>query len=580
MVVFVDIEVYRDYFLLVALSENGGVRYYEMFDGKALDVPAIRHLFQRNQTVSFNGLNYDIPIITLALQGSTNIELYEASCKIIQDDLRSWQIVDSIPEWNHIDLREVAMGVQVSLKLYGGRINSRKLQDLPIDPHSSISPGQRQTLLTYCINDVETTRDLYNKLVSQLELRAEMGKQYNLNLMSKSDAQIAEAVLISEIEQLLPNRISRPRGTPKPSKYKAPEWLFYETPELQQLLDDVLNSEFTINKNGNMEMPPALHRRTVTVGNTVYRLGIGGLHSSEKCVSYFANERHIIDVDVASYYPSIMLEQALYPPQCGDKFLQVYKSIVDRRLEAKRKGDKVVADSLKITINGSFGKLGSQYSKLYAPDLFKQVTVTGQLALLMLIESLELAGIPVVSGNTDGIVTMPTEEQLPIMRRYIALWETLTSFQMEETHYRSIHFRDVNSYVAIKLDGKSKGKGAFASSSMMKNPQMQIVAKAIVAYCIDKTPVTDTILSATVPELLTVRTVKSGGKWRGEYLGKVVRWYWSTDGDPIVYASNGNKVATSDGAKPMMELLDSVPNDVDWQRYIDSATEQLKELGL
>ena len=33
-----------------------------------------------------------------------------------------------------------------------------------------------------------------------------------------------------------------------------------------------------------------------------------------------------------------------------------------------------------------------------------QTTVTGQLALLMLIENIELAGFTVVSANTDGIV--------------------------------------------------------------------------------------------------------------------------------------------------------------------------------
>ena len=41
--------------------------------------------------------------------------------------------------------------------------------------------------------------------------------------------------------------------------------------------------------------------------------------------------------------------------------------------------------SKKIQINGSFGKLGSKYSLLYAPDLLLQTTITGQLALLMLI---------------------------------------------------------------------------------------------------------------------------------------------------------------------------------------------------
>jgi len=38
-------------------------------------------------------------------------------------------------------------------------------------------------------------------------------------------------------------------------------------------------------------------------------------------------------------------------------------------------------------------------------DKMLQVTITGQLVLLMLIEMLEDAGISVISGNTDGIVS-------------------------------------------------------------------------------------------------------------------------------------------------------------------------------
>jgi len=163
---------------------------------------------------------------------------------------------------------------------------------------------------------------------------------------------------------------------------------------VQDLKRDVLEAEFSVSGNGQLQMPAQLKDRSVKVGHSTYRLGIGGLHSSESCVSHYAGDgRQLIDVDMTSYYPFIILGQRLYPPQCGPKFLDVYKSIVDRRIAAKKAKDTVTADSLKITINGSFGKLGTSYSKLYAPDLFKQVTITGQLALLMLIEALELRGV-------------------------------------------------------------------------------------------------------------------------------------------------------------------------------------------
>ena len=59
---------------------------------------------------------------------------------------------------------------------------------------------------------------------------------------------------------------------------------------------------------------------------------------------------------------------------------------------------------MEVVVNGTFGKLGNMFSIIYSPDLLFQVTLTGQLTLLLLIERLELAGVRVVSANTDGIV--------------------------------------------------------------------------------------------------------------------------------------------------------------------------------
>jgi hypothetical protein len=83
-----------------------------------------------------------------------------------------------------------------------------------------------------------------------------------------------------------------------------------------------------------------------------------------------------------------------------------------------------------------------------------------------------------------------------------------------------------------------------------------------------------------VRQFVSVRTVKGGGLWRGEYLGKVVRWYYATDGDPIISKLNGNKVATTDGARPMMELTDTLPVDTDYARYIAIAAEIILTLGI
>lgn len=580
--IILDCEVYRDYFLcLMRNLKDDSHRAFEIYDGAEFDRERLINIMGKYLTGGFNSLHYDLPMIAIALREGSTQAIFRASKQIIELRRRPSEIIAVPRAWDHIDIKEVAPGVMIGLKQYGGRLHTKRLQDLPYDPDMPITPEMRTKLRTYCENDLQMTAELFKKLEPQIELRKAMTKQYRVDLRSKSDAQIAEAVLIHEIQTATNKAIIRPAYDDRPSKYRCPDWLEFQTPALQALKRDVLAADFGVDGNGRLMMPDQLKDRSIDIGHSTYRLGIGGLHSSESCVSHYATEdRKLIDVDMTSYYPFIILGQRLYPPQCGPGFLKVYKSIVDRRIAAKKAKDTVTADSLKITINGSFGKLGSSYSKLYAPDLFKQVTITGQLALLMLIEALELRGIEVISGNTDGIVTFPYVHQLDTLREVVKWFESKSSYQAEETHYRSIHNRDVNSYIAVKLDGSTKGKGFFAEPSLQKNPQNNIIQKAIARHLSTGEPLVDLVRQGDITDYLTIRNVTGGGQWRGKYLGKTVRWYWSTDGDAIHYIKNGNKVATSDGCKPIMTLRDTLPPDLDMDRYIRAAQEALEGLGV
>ena len=197
-----DCEVYRDYFLLSALDlPSGEVQHFEMFEGQ--DLPnGIAKLMMRQTTCGFNSANYDLPIIAAALRGMNCRELKALSDSIIVENVPHWQLGVKVPSaWDHIDLIELAIG-QSSLKIYGGRLHAPKMQDLPISPSASIAPRQREVLRRYCGNDLETTAILYQHLKPQIELRERMSEQYGIDLRSKSDAQIAEAVIRTEIERL------------------------------------------------------------------------------------------------------------------------------------------------------------------------------------------------------------------------------------------------------------------------------------------------------------------------------------------------------------------------------------------
>lgn len=588
-VLMLDCECYENYFLIAFYNiESKKFTYFEMHEDSSLDIDTIRKILQRYTIVAFNSNNYDMPLIFLALSGADNATLKQASDMIIVTGLKPWHIENKfnfkIPKqgMDHIDLIEVAPG-KASLKLYGGRMHSDTLQDLPIDPSDLISPEQRVLIREYCFNDLKLTADLYERLSPQLELREQMGKEYGLDLRSKSDAQIAEAVISHQMQKLTKIKPERPvveAGTA--FRYKAPDFIHFNSDTMRAVYDKMVNATYIVNDSGKILMPDGLDKETFKFGESEYRVGIGGLHSCEETVMYVADDDFIlIDRDVTSYYPAIILNCKLFPVHLGPRFLAVYKNIVDRRLEAKVKGDNVVANSLKITINGSFGKLGSKWSVLYSPQLLIQTTVTGQLSLLMLIEMIEEEGGRVISGNTDGIIIRCSRADKKRIDQIVLMWEEITRFKTEETLYRAFYSRDINNFIGVKTDGTIKSKGAYTPAGLMKNPANEICVDAVIAFLKNGTPIVDTIKNCNNPrKFISVRTVKGGAVFNDEYLGKAIRWYYKTGNvGAIHYKINNYRVPKTEGAQPCMQIPLVLPDDVDMNWYIREAESILCDIG-
>ena len=589
--VVLDCEVYPNYFLAAFKNiDNGNIVTIESRGAnKSLSPESIRKLrsiMYKRVTFGFNSIKYDMPIILFALKGKTCKEIHQLSDYIIGENSPSWMTMKRFDlmqpsAMSHFDICEPAPGVMVSLKLYGGRLNSKRLQDLPIEPGTMLTEQEMDETLDYCINDLNTTIDLYRKVEDRINLRYDMSEQYGQDLRSKSDAQIAEVVIKSELAKKFPNkRIKRP--TIKSSttfKYDIPNYIKFKGEQLREALEVIRKHRFELDKKGSIKLPKELKSMKIVIGESKYQLGIGGIHSTEHKQAIVPKDNEMLcDRDVASYYPAIILNLRLYPRHLGPSFLSIYQSIVDERLEAKKSGNTLVNQSLKIVINGSFGKLGSKWSIMYAPDLMMTVTMTGQLALLMLIERLEIAGIKVISANTDGFVSILDKKLYEIYDDICFQWELDTAFELEETKYKALYSRDVNNYVAI-TDYGHKGKGIFNIHQITKNPAAAICVIAATEKLINNKSIEDTIYECTdINQFLTVRSVTGGAVWKGQYLGRVVRWIYSTDGEKITYKKNGNKVPKSDGSRPVMEL-DGMVDDLDYDRYCTEAEDILEAIG-
>lgn len=616
-----DVESYENFFYVAfKCIRTGKVVAFEDSPCSVIDTNRLRWMLWRFGIIGFNSANYDLPIICCALKGMNASQLKEITNKIINNGLKSWQIEKEynlkIPKVNHIDLIEVAP-LMASLKTYAGRLHCKRMQDLPFDVDAILTESQAEYVRNYCGNDLDNTMLLANELHEQLTIRMQLSKEYNIDLRSKSDAQIAEAVIVAECAKINGYHSKKPSVVFGSSvKYKVPTYIegAFQSSQLQHVLELVRNAEFVIDNTGSPKIPKELADLKIRIGGSTYKIGIGGLHSTEKCAAHVTDDATMLkDIDVESFYPKIIINQRLAPKHLGEAFLMVYEGIVNRRVEAKHAKNTIVSDMLKIVINGSFGKFGSMFSMLYSPELMLQVTISGQLSLLMLIERLESLGIAVVSANTDGIVIKAPKHMDDILKTTVHQWEVHCGFKMEYAEYKALYSRDINNYIAVTTEGKCKSKGAFSNPwadpkkaifRFHKNPSTTIILEAVEEFITKGIPIEQTIVNCgDMRKFVSVRNVKGGAIYNGspvyeeysdgydnqvrvvgvvdgQYLGKSVRWYYGKGSTAAFnYKTTGNKVPLTDGAVPCMELPDKVPADINHAWYVHEANEILHDIG-
>lgn len=580
--------------------------------------------------VSFNGIKFDAPVLSAVMQGRDIADVKRMANEIITDRKPAWMSARDYQleplDIDHIDLTETAPGVMISLKLYAARLGLKSIVDLPFEHDAILDAKQREVVADYCLNgDLVATAALFNELQQQIELREKMGEEYGLDLRSKSDAQMAEWIIAKQLG------IKGAVEVPAKVRYKAPPFIQPRNMILVDMLERAQRHDFKVSKaNGAVEMPPFLEE-PILLGKGRYQMGIGGLHSQhDRCQQWVASaDLEISDFDVASFYPNMILNAGLIPRGIGLPFLHLYRKLLDERIVAKRTGNKVKNEGMKIMLNGTFGKLGSMFSKLYAPDLMIATTLTGQFYLLGLIELVIENGGHVISANTDGICVSASPANMAMIRDVVAMYGWLTSFEFEETKYRSISIKDVNNYVAVTTEGKVKAKGIYAKAGLMKNPTNEVCTLAAQAYLSTGRSIESFIREHLKPEnfadFTQSRSVTGGavqyaekvlvddwyegapGEWyrrawpqytrapvrrksrppaveagtNPTHLGRVARWYYSTrPGLSINYASNGNLVPKSEGGMACLKLPDTIPADLDLDRYIEETKTNLRNMGV
>lgn len=356
-----DGEMYPNYTLFAFKSiKSNKVIFFELTpDTPRCDTAKLYWLLNNFTVIGFNSEEFDIPLVWLMTAGAPMEVIFRAVQMLIHEGARGRDLERefgyTILNSDHIDVMPVAP-LQGSLKLYAGRLHARKMQDLPYAPERYLSRQEAAEVARYCVNDLDNTGLLYRELVGQFKLRRELSQQYNIDLRSKSDAQIAEKVICSEIKKLTGFYPKRPTVEEDATfRYTAPEFINYQTPMMQEILQEIQSCEITLDPSGKIKLPNSFATHTsksgkgryrpVKIGNTTYKIANGGLHSSEERAAHFStDDMQLIDRDVASYYPAIVLNCGLSPAHLGKPFLDVYRTIVERRLQAKKQASAIYAE--------------------------------------------------------------------------------------------------------------------------------------------------------------------------------------------------------------------------------------------
>ena len=479
-----------------------------------------------------------------------------------------------------VDLMKVGNVDKKSLKLVAVNLNWPVIQDLPFKVDSLIKDENLEKLFKYNLNDVEITERLYYKLIDDINVRWEVGQKYGIDLMSEPDSGMANRLLEKMYSEAsgIPIKDLREMRTNRPiihyENIVFPD-IKFNTPILQDLLQEVRSQKYFKNQ--------PYFNKSVIFNGVKYKLGIGGIHSDDKAGIFEAtNDMHITDCDIASMYPNLIINNNLYPAHLSRLFLDLYKKIVQQRLEAKKLGKETEAYVLKILVNSVFGKTLFEHHWLYDPLVGLRVTINGQLYMLMLIEQLVLAGFEVISANTDGLVTLVPDETRGRYWEICEKWSINTNFTLEFTKYSKYVRRDVNNYLVIKtIDSKVKEKGVFLQyeeTSLRQGVDKPIISKALYNLFVHNIPIETTIYEEqNIYSFCTAK--KTDKKFTNEFhtlenslhkieeLQPTVRFYVSTNGGTLYKVNKNNNKYINYCVNRKVTILNNNYNNKDIKDY-------------
>ena len=575
---FYDMEVYFKDWLGVFLDTDSQKEHVIVNDPEYL-----RRLYEEHKNDIWCGFNinhYDQYIVKAIL---LEIDPKYVNDRIIEEHIDGWQITHQFRQYPMINY-DLFLSRDKGLKTLEGFMGSNiKETDVDFNIRRKLTDEEIEMTIKYCRHDVEEAIKVFmhqiNEFRASMELIKAFPDELSIKDLSRTKPQLSAKIIgcerthhDDEFEAFVLDCIDLKR-------YKAAKEFF-------------LNEENHWYKRGTKK-----NEFKIIAGGLEHTLGWGGIHAAKEKYYCDNRDRQIWHVDVASFYPRLMIYHKLLTR--NSKNPEKFKEIFERRIQLKKEGKKKEQAPLKIVINSTYGACKDVYSAAYDPRQANLITLNGQLMLLDLIEHLEaIPGFDLIQSNTDGlIISLPNDdESFDKMDDICYEWEQRCNMELEFDEIESIYQKDVNNYVFRFVNGKLERKGAYVKELNPLDFDLPIVNKALVDYMMNKVAV-ETTIGLCDDLIMFQKIAKLSGKYEyvehnnKKYTYKCYRVFASkdpSDGRLLKVKKKetgmvGEKFANTPESCFIFndDVTDvKVPAKLDKQWYIDLAHKRLNDFGL
>lgn len=446
--------------------------------------------------VGYNSIHFDAQVLEYIYRNPycTAEEIRRYAQVITSGDNR----IPDVPEWKlrhkHLDLfRALSLSTKakrVGLKWCEYMLNMENIEDMPSQGEGD---NWEEMVLSYNLNDVLATKKLYQKYYHEIDLRKTLTQREGINLINSTEPDMAKKLFLEYLSKAMGIYKNDLKSMGTDRDYVSIKdiilpYIDFKTDKLKAVKKEF--EKLVLSKTDKFEFE-------INFGGIQTIYALGGIHASVNKKVVESTNTHIIkSLDVVSFYPNLMIRNKLHPEHIPQEvFCNLYESLFNERRATPKSDPRNYI--LKITLNALYGLTNDKYSFLRDRKVTLSICINGQLSLSMLFERLllEIPDSKLLMLNTDGGEMIIPKEYEDKYYQICKEWEVLTNLELEFADYKKLIIFDVNNYISIYSDGKTKCKGRceFENIPLHKNRSHNIIPIAFYEYFVNNIPIEDTI---------------------------------------------------------------------------------------